>query len=247
MNYNTFFDFIESYLPSGFLNIKANDAIVQKMEEVMEKNNQYLSVIECGEVKFLYTSKGSLPLFGVVPSELNPARYLEVTHPDDLTILEWARIQFFRLEHEIFRAKKGSALMSNTIRMRNTAGEFHNYLSQDYFFYGTSPRPAVYAIHLGTMVDWCKIKKICFHRYVGNDISLFRYPDEELLRTGLNYSAREMEIVKLVELGLNSHQIADKLALSPHTVNKHRSNILDRSGKETLMDLIYELKDQGLI
>ena len=49
MNYSIFFDFIESYLPSGFLNIKAEDPIVQKMEEVMEKNNQYISIIECGD------------------------------------------------------------------------------------------------------------------------------------------------------------------------------------------------------
>lgn len=247
MNYSIYFDFIESYLPFGFRNIKAEDPIVQKMEEVLEENVQYLSIIECGEVKFMYTSKGSLPLLGIEPRDINPARYFEVTHPDDMYVLEWARIQLIRTEQEIFRAKKGSALLSYTSRMKNFAGEYHNYLSQDYFLYSASPRPAVYSIHIGTQVDWCAVKKMCFHRYVGKDISLFRYPDEKLLSTGLIYSNREMEIIKLVELGLNSQQIADKLGLSKHTVNKHRSNILERSGKETLMDLIYELKAQGLI
>ncbi len=247
MDYSIFFDFIDSYLPSGFLNIKAEDPIVEKMEKEMENNNQYISIIECGTVKFLYNSKGSLPLIGVEPSELNASHYLEVTHPDDINILEWARIQFFRIEHEIFKAKTGSALYSYPIRMKNAAGEYHKYLGQDYFFYGSTPHPAVYAIQIGTIIDWCDKKKFHSHRYIGKDISFFRFPDEELLKTRMDYSAREIEIIKLVELGFSSEQIADKLFLSIHTVNTHRSNILERSGKATLMDLIYELKDQGLL
>jgi hypothetical protein len=246
-NYSIFFDFIESYLPSGFADIRPDDAIMQKLEEMMEANNQYFSLIQLEEVKFVYTSKGSLPLIGVEPGELNPTHYLEVTHPDDINILEWARIQIFKLEHEIYNSKKGSGLLSYTLRMRNSAGEYHHYLGQDYLFYCAIPKPAVFAIQIGTILDEYKIKKVQFHRYVGHDISLFRFPDEELLKTGLNYSAREIEIIKLVELGLSSEQIADKLFLSIHTVNTHRSNILERSGKATLMDLIYELKDQGLL
>jgi hypothetical protein len=247
MNYSIYFDFIESYLPTGFRNIKASDPIVQKMEEEMELNNQYISVIECGTVNFLYTSKGSLPLIGVDPIELNPTHYLEVTHPDDIHILEWARIQLFRMEQEIFKAKKGSALFSYPLRMKNASGEYHQFLGQDYFIYGATPRPAVYALQIGTVIDWCDKKKFNSHRYIGNDPSFFRFPDEELLKTRLNYSPREMEIIKLIALGLSSEQIADKLFLSIHTVNTHRSNILERSGKASLMDLIFELKDQGLL
>ena len=246
-NYSVFFDFIESYLPSGFGDIQPDDAIMLKLEEVMKSNNQYFSLIQLEEVNFVYTSKGSLPLIGVEPSELNPTHYLEVTHPDDINILEWARIQIFKLEQEIYNSKKGSGLLSYTLRMRNPSGEYHLYLGQDYLFYCEIPKPAVFAIQIGTIIDEYNISKVQFHRYVGHDISLFRFPDEELLSIGLNYSARELEIIKLIELGLSSEQIADKLFLSIHTVNTHRSNILERSGKPTLMDLIYELKDKGLI
>jgi DNA-binding NarL/FixJ family response regulator len=131
--------------------------------------------------------------------------------------------------------------------MKNAAGEYHKYLGQDYFFYGATPHPAVYAIQIGTVIDWCNTKVFNSHRYIGKDTSLFRFPDEELLKTRPNYSARELEIIKLTGLGLSSEQIADKLFISIHTVSTHRSNILERSGKATLMDLIYELKDQGLI
>ena len=36
-NYNIFFDFIESYLPSGFLNVRADDPIMLRMEELMAR------------------------------------------------------------------------------------------------------------------------------------------------------------------------------------------------------------------
>lgn len=247
MNYSIYFDFIESYLPTGFRKIQTSDPIVQKMENEMELNNQYISVIECGTVRFLYTSKGSLPLIGVDPSKLNPTHYLEVTHPDDICNLEWARIQFFRIEQEIFKAKKGTALFSYPLRMKNLAGEYHKYLGQDYFIYGAAPGPAVYALQIGTVIDWCDTKIFNSHRYIGYNPLFFRFPDQELLKTRLNYSARELEILKLIELGMGSEQIANKLMLSIHTVNTHRSNILEKSGKASISDLVYELKEQGLL
>ena len=36
-SYSIFFDFIESYLPSGFLDINPDDPIMQSLEEWMEE------------------------------------------------------------------------------------------------------------------------------------------------------------------------------------------------------------------
>jgi DNA-binding NarL/FixJ family response regulator len=82
---------------------------------------------------------------------------------------------------------------------------------------------------------------------MGNDPSYFRYPDEELLMTGNIFSDREFEIIKLVQQGFDSEQIADKLFLSKHTVHTHRKNILDKSGKAHISELIYDLHERGLL
>jgi DNA-binding CsgD family transcriptional regulator len=68
-----------------------------------------------------------------------------------------------------------------------------------------------------------------------------------MLKLGNVLSDREFEIVKLVHLGLNSEQIAEKLFLSKHTINTHRNNILIKTGKAHISDLIYELKERGLL
>jgi len=73
-----------------------------------------------------------------------------------------------------------------------------------------------------------------------NSISLFISPQElaerlsslimlgsKLEETKLNdISKRELEIVRLISLGLSNREIAEKLNLSLHTVTTHRKNII---------------------
>jgi len=246
-NYSLFFDFIESYLPSGFLNINPSDPIMQKLNGVMEENDQFFTVSDLGQIKFLYASDRIRQMIGVEPCELNPGHFVEVTHPDDLSRLGVLRAQTFIVEKEVLETQKGSALVSFTMRLRNPAGICNNHLCQAYFFYSAAPHKAVYLLQVISNVNWYKMKKKAYHHYKGKDMSLFRFPDEKLLEIGPNYSARELEIIKLIESGLSSKEIAEKLFLSVFTVNTHRSNILEKSGKANVSDLIYELKDQGLL
>jgi hypothetical protein len=246
-NYSIYFDFIESYLPSGFLNINADDPIMQQLEQAMEDNDQFLTVSDLGQIKFLYASEGIKPMLGIEPNQLNPGHFVEITHPDDLSRLGLLRAQTFIVEKEVLETQKGSALVSFTIRLRNPSGVFHNHLCQAYFFYSPIPHKAVYLVQVISDVSWYKMKKQEFHHYKGKDLSFFRYPDEELLKIGPLFSTRELEIIKLIESGMSSKQIADKLFLSVYTVNTHRSNILEKSGKTQIPELIYELKEQGVL
>jgi hypothetical protein len=246
-NYGIYFDFIESYLPSGFLNINPQDPMIQKLDELMENNDQFITVSDLEKIQFLYVSQGIRPMLGIEPATLNPGHFVEVAHPDDLNRLGLLRAQTFIVEKEVLETKKGSALVSFTIRLRNPAGLYHNHLCQAYFFYSPGPHKAVYLLQVISNVGWYKMKKQDYHHYKGKDFSLFRYPDEELLAIGPLFSTRELEIIQLIESGLSSKQIADKIFLSVHTVNTHRSNVLEKSGKASIPDVIYELKEQGLL
>jgi len=68
-----------------------------------------------------------------------------------------------------------------------------------------------------------------------------------LLMTGNIFSDREFEIIKMIQAGFDSEQIAEKLFLSKHTVNTHRKNILDKTGKAHISYLIYDLTERGLL
>jgi len=111
-NYSIYFDFIESYLPSGFKDISTNDPIMQQLDQLMEENDQFLTVSDLGQIKFLFASKGIRQMIGVEPGELNPGHFVEVTHPDDLSRLGLLRAQTFIVEKEVLETQKGSALVS---------------------------------------------------------------------------------------------------------------------------------------
>ncbi|MEO1052328.1 MAG: response regulator transcription factor [Bacteroidota bacterium] len=51
-------------------------------------------------------------------------------------------------------------------------------------------------------------------------------------------STREMEIIKLIVDGYSSKEIADKLVLSPRTIDSHRANILEKFGFKNTAELI---------
>ena len=76
---------------------------------------------------------------------------------------------------------------------------------------------------------------------------LFRFPDQKLPEPEPDLSYREFNILRLIEAGLSSKEIADKLFLSIHTVNTHRSNILEKTDKSQISDVIYEFKEKGLL
>ncbi len=60
-------------------------------------------------------------------------------------------------------------------------------------------------------------------------------------------SSRETEILIAVCQGLSNHQIADTLYISKRTVDKHRANIMEKTGcKNTASLVVYAVK-QGLV
>ena len=246
-SYSIYFDFIESYLPSGFLKINPDDPIMLKLEKLTVENNQYFQVFDVGQMKFLFTSKNIFHMLGVTPEDINPGHYTQRIHPDDEERLGQARARVYKMEKEIFKAQKGSALTSYNLRVRNTEGNYCNLFVQDYMFFSPIPYKAVFLIQVITNIDWYKMKKDRFHHYAGNDLSLFRFPDQNLLDIGPDLSYREFEIIRLIEEGLSSKEIAEKLFLSIHTVNTHRSNILEKTGKSQISDVIYEFKEKGLL
>jgi len=185
-------------------------------------------------------------MIGIKPEGLDVYHFMEAAHPDDLEKHTLGRAKMFNTSNDFFKTKKGSALLSINLRIRNYLGEYPDLLFQLYFMYSEQFK-TVFLFQVHTDTDPCKKRKYGYHYYVGNDFSDFRFPDEKLQAIGNPLSDQEFEIVRLIESGLSSEEIAGKLFLSVHTVNTHRRNILDKSGKQTMAELIYEFKEQRLL
>jgi DNA-binding CsgD family transcriptional regulator len=246
-DYNLFIRFIETYTPKGFDNIDPNDPLVEELERMMQQNNQFIYLADAIHMKIHFTSKGSKALLGIPPDELSFYHFMEAIHPSDMQRLNLGRSKIVRIAQDLFIAEKGYTIVSTNHKYRIPSGEYSDFLVQCYLFYTTIPYKTVFFLKIHTNIDWHKKIKHGYHYYIGTDLSYFKYPDDDMLSKGNIFSGREFEIIKLIESGLGSEEIADKLFLSVHTVTTHRRNILVKAGKTHISDLIYELKERGLL
>jgi DNA-binding CsgD family transcriptional regulator len=213
----------------------------------MEANNQFFYLSDAIHMKVLFTSRRSLQMLGIEQAVISPYHFMEATHSNDIQRLNLGRAKIVKMAQELFIEEKGYALLSTNFKMRTPSGEYSDFLIQCYLFYSATPYKTVYFLKIHTNIDWHRKIKHGYHYYVGNDFSCFRYPDNEMLMTGNIYSDREFAILRLIESGLSTEQIAEKLFISQHTVNTHRRNILAKSGKESISELIYGLIARGVL
>jgi len=79
---------------------------------------------------------------------------------------------------------------------------------------------------------------------------LVELPDPER-RSGddayANLTPREQEVMRLLAEGLSAKQIADKLFISPKTVENHRANLMGKLNVHTTLDLVRYAARLGLI
>lgn len=62
-----------------------------------------------------------------------------------------------------------------------------------------------------------------------------------------NLTERETEIIRLITQDFSTAQIAEKLFISPRTVDTHRKNIIAKTGVKTIVGLMRFAYDNGLI
>ena len=72
----------------------------------------------------------------------------------------------------------------------------------------------------------------------------------QLLNMGnpkIDLTAREFEVLKLLSRGLNSKEIAEKLFISPNTVEYHRKQLLRKTVSSNSAELIGNAFRRGLL
>jgi DNA-binding NarL/FixJ family response regulator len=60
-------------------------------------------------------------------------------------------------------------------------------------------------------------------------------------------SPREQEVVRLIAEGMSGREIADRLAISPRTVERHRANLLQKLGLQDRVEVTRYAIRRGLI
>jgi DNA-binding CsgD family transcriptional regulator len=246
-SYDLFFRFIKTYLPVGFEGINRHDPLILELEVMMDLGDQFMLIGDLIKYEILFTSENCSQLLGIEPNEFTKDRFFEIRHPDEARRQSLIREKTFKVGHQIYNEGEGEYLISEIFRMRNKENKYDYYLIQAYHFYAEIPHKTAYLLEIHTLINDIYRKKYEHHHYYGSDLTYFRYPDDKLLRDGCIFSEREFEVIELMAKGLKTLQVADKLNVSPFTINTHRSNILQKSGKKSIPELIAWLTETGRI
>jgi len=248
LDYSLFFEFFDAFSPDGFVGIDPGHPLMLRLDNQTKKNNQVFYVADVILLDIQFVSKSVRSIFGIAPEEVHLGYFLTTTLPEDVRRHQLARAKLFSSAQELYIRKGGSRIISTNVRARKPDGSCCSLLYQAYFFYSKLPYESVFLLMAITDISGFKncVDKRC-HFYTGDDRQFFRYPDVELFRSKCIFSDTEFRIIELIDEGLSTKEIAERLYRSHFTINTHRSNILHKSGKATIADVIRDLKAQGML
>jgi DNA-binding CsgD family transcriptional regulator len=246
-DYSLYLRFFEYFSMAGIEGINPADPLLAELDELMELNNQLFYIADVILLDILYISKRVTTMFGIEPDKVRTGFFLTTTHPDDLRRHHLVRAKLISAAQELYIQKKGRRIISSNFRARQPDGSYKNLLYSANLFYSKVPYESVFLILVITDISDFKIIHKGFHFYNGDDRRNFRFPDVKLLLSGNIFSFAEFKIIELIELGLSTKEIAEKLFRSPFTINTHRTNIIKKSGRSSITEVIFDLKEQGLL
>lgn len=98
---------------------------------------------------------------------------------------------------------------------------------------------AIYAVTRGSKFFSPRISELMISEYVRQ---AERRDDQS---AGATLTTREQEVLRLIAQGLNNQQIADKLFISPRTVDTHRTNIMQKLNIHDAANLVKYALENG--
>lgn len=149
-------------------------------------------------------------------------KILSLMTPHDLEEKYIAELRFFHYLRRMGSSRRNCYLMSK-LRFTDISGKMIDVLHRMYYIYDENSDAIRYAICLyGPLTVDFKGKSIVVDSLTG--------VSEELTSSSASgiLSRRERQILTLIDSGMKSSDIAEKLNISIHTVSRHRQEILAR-------------------
>lgn len=221
----------------------------------------YYYILNFHNLSMDYVHPGTKEVLGVEPEGFNMEVLLKMLPPEELKALEKkeALVADF-----LFRFLSPEEMLFYKVvyffRVRDTKGTYHNMLHQATTLTVSDSGRVEHVLGIQTDISHLGIlknDKVSFISLRG-DKSYFNIDPEKGGFDPANSNVdtpklsdiltkRELEITKLVAMGLNSEKIAEELIVSLHTIRTHRKNIMRKANCSNTVDLVAKCLIEGLI
>lgn len=141
-------------------------------------------------------------------------------HPDDLEAKHLEELRFYHYVMSVPAEMRADVYLHSHLRMKDANGEYQKVLHRMYYLAYDANGCARLALCLYSRSISERSEHLIVNSLTGETLAPESLSCRHLLST------RECEILRLIELGYMSKEIAAKLFISINTVNRHRQNIL---------------------
>ena len=242
-SYNTIFS---SY---GHKSLDVHIKKIIELDSFLPYNSTFFCLTNTQNLSFEYISKNMFACLGLNAIEMQEKgmRYFwSRIHPDDLE--SWLSALNMLMDftiNEIPEEDRKQMSYTWNYRFKNSKGEYVNIIQN------TTPldfdkeyKPIIGLAHYTVLDPNVKMDVCASAKYLNNnneyETKYFNNFSQKLLTDGI--SNRERDIIRLLILNKTSKDIADKLFISPNTVDTHRRNILKKLKISSTGELVALLK-----
>jgi DNA-binding CsgD family transcriptional regulator len=247
--YKTFFNEAKQAIKQkGFVNKDEFVSHIEKYIPLSQQTDAILFVIDYRIGEFIYVSPNAIHVEGYTAEEVmeaGPIGFLGNFHPIDADVLMNSVYpdgmeHTYKLSEEEFQTIR----VSVNYRLKQKTGEYFTMLQQFWYLADDGNRNPLAIIGTVTNITdlyqehqmFCKIhvldekkhwKKVFEKKYAVN---------ESQVEMGI--TEKELEIIKHISNGLTSKEIAYNSNRSVETINKQRKTILEKTGCQSLSEVV---------
>ena len=208
-------------------------------------------VVDVYECRYAFASSNFVELLGYdghkIATVERQGDYLESRiHPDDLAQLKALQVELGRFIYSLPIGQRNDYCNIYGFRVRNAKQQYMRVVSKHRVLEQGSSGKAW--LILGTMdiaPNQQETERV--------DCTVLHLKTGEVFSPVLSSTSsprltpREMEILRLIQRGFLSKEIADKLCISIHTVHIHRQNLLHKLGVQNSIEVINVGLNSGLL
>ena len=221
------------------------------LRQLDQIGNSAVSVFDLHRREHVFVSEGFVGMLGYdleQVEEQGNAFFDSRIHPEDLEQLLTNGIELLKLVFSLAPETRKDYKLVNDYRIKNGRDEYVRVLEQHQALELDSQGNLWLSLSLTDLSPERDIEqgiKSRLFNYKSGDVFHFPVPFESLPDVSL--SSREQEILRLVQRGLISKEIADQLYISVHTVNTHRQRILEKLNVNNSLEAVRYASRLGLI
>lgn len=228
--------------------------IIDQIASIFSVGDFYYYVLNFETLKMDVVHKGTRDVLGIEPEQFTLEGGMELMHPEDLSHLyEKESISTEFLYNKISIEDILLYKVVYMFRLRHINGRYKTILHQAKALSVSLDGKIQYVLGIHTDVTFLNIpfnhnvsfisnSKPSF--YANYNKGVFNFEDNDFKHL---FTPREIEIIHQISLGQKFNEIAEKLYVSPHTVNTHKKNILIKSNCNNMPEVIAKCIRYGVI